>query len=290
MAGATPPSAADARRRARDLSRALLDAAKSRAVYKFNQPAPLAAIARHLNVTVTIEDRASPLFPDGALCPLTSGQLDLFQVEARIWSTGSRRRFTIAHELAHRAAELYLHPRETLNWDYRTWKTFLDLLASRLLLPDDLLLDAIRETPDRITLDWIQSTSSQLRVSISCMVTRLADAVRELDLPLSTCILVLANGVSAKRKTNYAPRIVSRCTPPTWFIPVNKRVSSLGMRALSEALTAGRLYSSAVLEDTIEMWSISERRKRLVRRDFNYVIFKLDADAGHIMLATFEPP
>lgn len=256
------------------------------------RPVPLQKIAKSLDVPVVYRESDSLLRPEAALWERTTPQPSLFgDVEAEIWAQGLQRRFALAHELAHRVAYLRLTTGQTQDWTNKNWKDFLDEFAGRLLLPNSLIVSVINpETPLELTIQLIDSVHRRLGVSISCFLKRLNDADCEGVLQLANGALMASPAVSAKQRTNYAPRILAICAPRQWFIPSNRRLSSLGLHSLSKLFWDADPFVIGVAEDKLMVLQRPNWQSVSINQTFHYVIYPLKSLKQKVMLATFRGP
>jgi len=252
---------------------------------------PLLKIAKRLNVPIIYREADSNLRPEGMLWNTTPAQPSLFgDVEAEIWVQGLRKRFALAHELGHRIVELRLMPDQTIDWTDQDWRDFLDVFAARLLLPDSLLATVgSSDLPIKLSIPWIISTQQRFQVSISCLLKRLNDAESEGVLRVANCAFVAFPGVSAKQKTNYAPRVSVICMPHEWFVPTNRRLSSLGLKYLAKCFWEADPFIESAAEDELEIFQRVNWSRQLLKQLFRYIVYTLPKDQ-RVMLATFKGP
>ncbi|MBD0372151.1 MAG: hypothetical protein ICV60_15020 [Pyrinomonadaceae bacterium] len=255
-------------------------------------PVPLQKIAKALDVPVVYREMDSPLRAEAVIWERTAAQPSLFgDVKAEIWGQGIQKRFALAHELSHRVAHLWLAKGQTESWTNKDWKDFLDEFAGHLLLPNSLLLSVVNpNTPLELTIQWIDLVHRQLRVSISCLLKRLNDADYEGILRLANGALVATPALSAKQKTNYAPRIQTICAPRQWFIPSNRRLSSLGLHSLSKLFWNADPFTIGIAEDKLIVLQRPDWQSISVNQTFHYVIYPIRSGEQKVMLATFRGP
>ena len=140
----------------------------------------------------------------------------------------------------------------------------------------------------RVELPWLTATSRRLLISMSCLVARLQEAANDGLITLHNCAFIAASSVSAKRRTDYAPRIVTACTPPIWFIPHNKRLATLGLAYLSESFWTARPYVKMTAEDTIMVQMRDTWRRAKITRLFQYILY--GKSPSRVLLAVFDGP
>lgn len=255
-------------------------------------PIPLQKIAKALDVPVVYHELDSPLRPEAAIWERGAEQPSLFgDMRAEIWAQGLQKRFALAHELSHRVAHIWLAKGQTDAWTNKDWKDFLDEFAGHLLLPNSLLLSAINPNiPLELTIEWIDLVHRQLRVSISCLLKRLNDADYEGILRLANGALIATPALSSKQKTNYAPRIQTICAPRQWFIPSNRRLSSLGLHSLSKLFWNAAPFTIGIAEDKLIVLQRPDWQSVSINQTFHYVIYPLRSREQKVMLATFRGP
>jgi hypothetical protein len=255
------------------------------------KPVNLKKIAKILDVSITYVEPNSNFWNQGSLIKIESDQPDFFldKSEAKIWEQSIRSRFTLAHELAHQSAGLYLTPQQSEKWEKQDWEKFSNELAGNLILPDSLLRAVIgNEGLIKLTPQWISKISQQLQVSLSCLIKRLNDAARYRMFQLANCAMIITPDLSSKTGINYAPRILDRCNPVEWYIPVNKRLSSLRLYSLLTVFKNAKLYVPGVIEDEFKVWEITSKRYILIHGTFNYIIYYLERESKRLMLTTFD--
>jgi hypothetical protein len=204
-----------------------------------------------------------------------------------------RRRFTLAHELAHRVVELYLGPQVTEGIRGPRLRRLIDECASRILLPDSLLVLAAGAEAHslELTIPWLDDMHRRVGVSISCLLKRLNDAAIESLVGLTNGAFLAAPDVSRRRQIDHAPRVVSSCVPCGWFIPANKRLSSLGLRSLPGLFWQAEPFEARAAEDTLTV-SCNQKdgwRPFTLTAHFHYVIYQAEAGKRRCMLAVFSP-
>jgi hypothetical protein len=248
------------------------------------RPVPLRQIARNLGVEVEVRERNSQTRSAGALWEQEREQMGLFgDFSADIAGTSKRSRFTLAHEIGHRLVDLYAPHAGSIHG--KTLENLVDEIASRLLLPDSLLLNVLkREEMKTLPIKWIQQSHTLLGVSLTCLIKRLNNLCWEERVDITNCIFVVTPTVSAKSRTTYAPRIQALCIPKSIFIPVNKRVESLGMKSALATFWNAPLYKEGRFEDTFMFWRRDDWTIHQVRDIFAYVVYETVA-SSRLMLA-----
>ena len=253
---------------------------------------PLHRLARSLGVAVRWQQPELRWHSKGMLWDRLQLQPTLLgDVEAQVNIAGWPGRFVLAHELAHRIADLFLtaQQRESIRAD--DWEGLMDECAGRLVLPDHLLLAACPDgEPLEMTPAWINSVHHRLRVSMVCLLKRLNDLACKGALTLANCAFITAPAVSRKRRTHYDLRVITRCMPLGWFLPSNKRLSSLGLESLCAVFWRAEPFAENIAEDNVVISRrIDGQWKRVpVRAPFRYVIYTASARTQRSMLATFS--
>jgi len=249
---------------------------------------PLGACAKYLDAPIKRVE-GTRLKARGAVWATELVQAGLFgDVEIEVARSGYSGRFTLAHELAHRAADIWLGAEETKGWSYGQWKVFLDGFAGQLLLPDVTLLHSLVIPSGReieISLELLKQLHMYFQVSFSCLIKRFSDLSTEGRLPVRNIILSAAAGVSTARRTGYAPRIIVASAPRVFFVPANTRLKSLGLAGLADLYWTGSAFVDSYLEDNCRVMSRSDWKERNLRCLFRYVIYELE-NRRRIMLAS----
>jgi hypothetical protein len=224
----------------------------------------------------------------GALWASQPAQPELFgDFEIAIARSGYPGRFTLAHELAHRAADTWLTKAELSTWTFSQKKLFFDGFAGHLLLPDELLLTVLPVSNGQqieLSLSALKHLRSTFHVSYSCLIKRLNDLTVDRRLALRNVIFSAAAAVSATKRTDYAPRVIVASTPIGFFIPANTRLKSLGLSSLADLYWAGTPYTESYSEENIHITARNNWKLRNMKCMFQYVIFVLN-HGGRLMLA-----
>jgi hypothetical protein len=222
----------------------------------------------------------------------TERQLSLFTpdiAEARIRSRGLRSRFTLAHELAHAIADQVLTEQQTAGWQSPDWTIFLDAIAAELLLPSRVVLAYLAGEPagPRLTLERLTRMSTRLSASVTVVVVRLQELVLEGAVSFADGVLLAAPGLSAVERRDFGPRVVASCVPEAWFIPQNKRLSSLGAPALARLVSRGELGRVSSLRDDLTVWERTCRRSARLERMFRCLVVRTATSGVRFLIATF---
>ncbi|HEX2897520.1 MAG TPA: ImmA/IrrE family metallo-endopeptidase [candidate division Zixibacteria bacterium] len=251
-------------------------------------------IAKSLNTTVTYYDKKNAPEFLGTLWTISSEQPDLFgEYEAAINTVGYGSRFVLAHELAHRVAMLFVGKREFDEWSEVQRRRFLDEFASRLILPNEVLINSVGQEKSSIALsiDWLDQAHRKLGVSLSCLLKRLNDAERERLIKLQNCSFTCFPSLSLQQRKNFALRTFSVCTPSRLFLPSNKRLSSIGLVNLDKLYWSEQGFRSGVVEDRIMFAIHHEVWKQLnVECLVKYRIFPSDRPDTRCLIAVFDAP
>jgi hypothetical protein len=177
-------------------------------------------------------------------------------------------------------------------------RQFCDEFAGRLILPDGLLLAALHAfsvdtaLPFELTISLIDGLYRRVGAPMATVLKRLDDAIHEKGLRIRNCAMLVCAAFSAKRHSEFAPRIHTSCTPPEWFLPSNKRLSSLGMSNLNRAFWEAPLLKDGLAIDRFTVWLRQSWRKETVERTFRYRIYGPPEDRPdrRVMLALFPGP
>lgn len=251
------------------------------------RPVPLINIMRALRL------KRRPASEPSAACLWEPGsqQIALFgDAEISVGTAGLRRRFIIAHEMAHQAARLYLASEETLRWSPQDWHTYCQEFAGRLILPDALLLGTVgTASPLHLTIAGLAALQRAFRVPMACLLKRLNDASTQGLLTLTNCAFLAAPGLSLRRQRDYAPRVVVSCMPREWFVPANKRLYTLGLLTLARAFWSAEPLVPGTLYDHLHIWHRRPWRQETLQLPFRYVIYPA-RPGPRVMLAVFPAP
>jgi hypothetical protein len=257
-----------------------------------SEPSPgavdLRPFARFLAVSVAPRGRVSPVQPRGSL--FTRYNTLFGEAQAEISAPGFQRRFALAHELAHRIADLYLETKYRESWRAEDFWRFTNHAASYLLIPDFTLRALPGEDWDEhFSIAWLESTHRKLRVPIACLLKRLDEAEREGALAVQNCAALIVADVSAKQRTNYAPRVLVSCVPRVWYLPSNKRLASLGAAHLPRLFWSAAPFTERTAEDEIALLAKNGWRPLSLQCSFRYKIYESGPQSSRVMLAVFSP-
>jgi len=181
------------------------------------------------------------------------------QYEMRIFSTGFRKRFTVAHELAH----VVLYTRfadedHKLSPDAR--ERVADIAAGMILLPDTVLTAAFSGRSKLVVeIQLLETTADKLKVSLSVLVKRFGDASRSGLLKPENGAFIADLSRSRKAGYNLAPRVSVWLLPVGWFLPSNKRLTTLGMQYLPSLFHSVELWKEQRTEDDLTLWRKDRR-------------------------------
>jgi hypothetical protein len=169
-----------------------------------------------------------------------------------------------------------------------------DQVAKQLLLPVEVIKQHIKQmVASGLDIENIERMSVQMKVSLSVLISRLRDLAFEGIIMLSGIVLLAKLERSRKRHDNLAPRVASACGPNRWFVPVNVRLSSIGLSGLQQEFHTAPLYEIRRLSEELRTWDYAVNRRSQVRCD---VVFKCYTwsptrsipEAGRVMLATLD--
>jgi len=179
-------------------------------------------------------------------------QSSLYQM--RIFGSGYGRRFTIAHELAH----VVLHNRmkeEEEELSSRMLEYVCELAAGMILVPDSMLWAAYNKSMNfQNKITFLEDISRNLEVSLTVLTNRLGDATRSRLIKMDFGVMMIDLAKSRKTADNLAPRIQTSCLPSGWFIPRNKRLSSLGSQFLPALFAISTPYEENQVRDHLVLW------------------------------------
>jgi len=214
-----------------------------------------------------------------------------------------RMRFTVAHELGHQYARLLLPPELTRAWSPVEIERFCDQFAAQVLVPDALLEEAIStflidvsvpgsETRPRrlkLRIGDIEALYRRLRVPMATVLVRLQDLSLRKDLAVEFCALEVTASTSLARRENYGPRVLVSCTPTDWFLPANKRLSTLGFSNLAAQFWSAPTLVERVAYDRFAVFLRKGWRRLELEGEIRYKIYPASPQA-RVMLAVFSVP
>jgi hypothetical protein len=247
---------------------------------------PLRQFAGFLNLRVV--ETPTTLGPSGSLWHTQFDLFDEGEFDIRVRDSSSRRRFTVAHEIAHRIVEVY-GAQHSLDATYSRNEQIVDDVASRILLPDPLLLLAV-DSGNQLELgvNFIMRLHKKLGVSVSCFLKRINDLVAENRINLRNSALLAWPASSAKHNRDYAPRVVVSCLPRGWYIPANKRLLTLGLKGMSQLWDAAPTFTKGVAEDQITVWKRREWHPAKYGCTFEYIFFVLSDQRTRVLFTCFD--
>lgn len=161
----------------------------------------------------------------------------------------TRRRFTIAHEIGHflfqrsgrQSAERILAA-SGVDWSPTPSEEerFANIVAGHLLLPEQALtrvLDGLARSEN--PLDAWSAASRQCGVSFPALCVALSE--RRLPSGSEWAVLVADWAVARTQRTGLSLRVRTAATPSDWFLPKNRRLSSIGLANLAREVEAAPL-------------------------------------------------
>lgn len=138
-----------------------------------------------------------------------------------------RRRYTVAHELAHLLLACADDGRGLL-LTRRQEESMCERFASRVLIPRDLLCDRVKLRPPEPSLGWLRDLADHFRASLSATVI----ALGEIDLSGNSAFLIARHSGHPKRPLEVGLRIAHAAAPGWLWLPSHQRLKSLGWRNL----------------------------------------------------------
>lgn len=235
---------------------------------------------------------------EGAIFPLKESQHSFWEAEVVIGRRSTKSRFTFAHELGHQAARLYLDEDIVASWSSDNVRQFCDEFAGQLLVPDELLIGALGFDADSasvnidITVGMLERLYQRVYAPMAVVIKRLNDLAMQRRISLTNCAMVVCASRSAKRKSHFAPRILTICTPSEWFVPANKRLVSIGMINLDRAFWDNPVLDDGLAVDRLSVWVRNGWRQQEVERPIRYRIYggSKGSTGNRVMIAVFPGP
>lgn len=302
-------------RTARNLSVEIAAAAAQRMLAEINraevrlvQRVPIETIAEHfgahLRLSLPDAHQWARIGLEGRIQQCSQLQLNIgpprehYSVEifAPSLAASARARFTLAHEIAHVAVDSILTEKGLVLSPVET-EAACDLAAASTLLPDFLLYDLFaREAPSRLSVDLLLEQCKRAGVSLAVAINRLHDMVRKKTIDVTNGVFLVTVSRSRRKGINAAPRVFARCIPQKWFLPVNKRLSTLGLDALAESFHAKPLFTQFKIRESVAMWEFEFQRKVSVPAWITSICYRLGATpvargkayGTRIMLSIFD--
>lgn len=169
-----------------------------------------------------------------------------------ILSQGFRSRFTLAHEIAHVVlSSEYSQFEKSLSREKR--ERVCDIAAALMLCPEEGLIDHFQSVRS-LTVDEIEKLAARMQISISLLVNRLRQLILRKAVSIDNVVLIVSLNRSRKRQENLAPRVASTCGPNRWFVPLNSRLSTIGLISLQNAFYEAPLYFVGRTKEVLRLW------------------------------------
>jgi hypothetical protein len=127
---------------------------------------------------------------------------------------------------------------------------------------------------------------------MAVLLRRIDDMVKHGSLRLENCAMVVCAGLSAKQNSDFAPRILTCCSPQEWFFPANKRLVTLGMLNLNRAFFQAPALEEGIAVDRFSVVLREGWRREEMERPIRYIIYdgSKKTRANRTMLAVFPGP
>ncbi|MGI8923441.1 MAG: ImmA/IrrE family metallo-endopeptidase [Fimbriimonadales bacterium] len=251
----------------REVGRNLANDALHRAfgMHKLPCPIPFEPIAKALNVSI---ERDPSQVARGLLWESEQLLLDNVVSENdqlyRGWRATTRHfdRFSLAHELGHAALLRSSMVRIAPEPSPKDLRTICNSFAANLLVPDGVLGQLGEGKVIELTSSWINQFAARCRVSFRCFLGRLADAETHGVVSLCNGAVVVIEGRGAKSRGELAPRLATVCLPKPWFIPSQRRISSVGMKSISERFHTMPALVPVAVKESIQVFDTRSRKTR----------------------------
>jgi hypothetical protein len=131
-----------------------------------------------------------------------------------------------------------------------------------------------------------------MRISVSLTLNRLRHLVFQNALSVVNVALLVSLARSRKRQENLAPRIASACSPSRWFVPLNARLSSVGLGSLRDAFYGAPLYVAGRTNEVLRLWNYELGKRTDISCDVSFKCYRWvgprlspDTAENRIMLA-----
>lgn len=198
---------------------------------------------------------------------------------------GSETRFALAHEMAHVLSSYFEYPGNQPQWSDKDWARFFDECASHLLLSDEILSHLFNGEVS-LSINGLLSATKQAKVSVSLLLTRLDMAAQEGALHLRNGALVVLTSLSARGRRDYSPRVQSRCGNVQWYVPLNKRLKTLGASNLESFFISGQVDHDVDISDRLLLWNRKKHKTESVDAEFHARMFETSTASKRALIAT----
>jgi hypothetical protein len=139
-----------------------------------------------------------------------------------------RRRYTVAHEVAHL---LLAHAQERaglqLGWEFE--ERVCERFASNVLVPRRELAEYVSRCYPEPSVLWLREVARHFRASLSAVVIALSD----LGLPGNAAFLLARVGGHPKRPHERGLRTAAAAAPSRFWVPRHQRLASMGFGSLA---------------------------------------------------------
>ena len=252
----------------------------------FDQPGSASATWSRsgLLAYVEVDDSQLPLNGDVA----SQSHRAVFALDPNDIST----RFVIAHELAHVVLKQQQFAAVNRHLSLVDRERLCDLAAEQILLPSEFLIRVLNSKSVQFSLDFLVEMRARLRCPLSLVIRRLADLVSSGSIRVVNGCLMATLAGARKSGSNIAPRVLRRCVPPEWYLPLNKRLSTLGLVSLEDFFYHAPLYSSSVVSCRFTLWNRNQQRSLSLNSTFAVRCYRYRDRESRLMprllLATFD--
>lgn len=201
-------------------------------------------------------------------------------------------RFAIAHELAHVVLKSRDFVPAERQLTAREREQLCDLAAEHIVLPEKLLIQSIDVAALCFSLEMLEELRARLRAPLSLILRKLAVLVSRGEVRVVNGCLIATLAAARKSGTNFAPRVLRRCVPAEWYLPLNKRLSTLGLALLEDIFYDAPLYSSQTVRCRFKLWNMEQQRSSALDSSFSVRCYRYkDRQSGsmpRLLLAVFD--
>ena len=206
--------------------------------------------------------------------------------------TGISLRFVMAHELAHVILKMPEFEKHGARLSTNDQERLCDIAAEHIMLPNEILFRAFPSKVVEFSIDQLEGLRMSTKASITLIVRRLAALVKSRELIATNGCLVAMNAAARKSQQDYAPRICAACVPQCWYLPTNKRLKTLGLSPLENALGKAPLYVEQRASSKLDMWNTKSKRVMTVSSAFSFKCYlagrRRYGEPRRMLLSTFD--
>jgi Zn-dependent peptidase ImmA (M78 family) len=216
--------------------------------------------------------------------------------DGQIWvdplQSEAGRRYALAHELGHfliHRQPMILAPYLDLIASSQLEEKLAHEFAGGLLVPTATLRRLLSSTSSHAaSLTALETIAGQLGVSLPLLVKR-AGEIPDLA-PNDWFSLTASTALSAKRRSSYALRVQTRLLPKRFFLPLNRRLASVGLGRLVERFSTVEPFSEEAWSGDIVLTSRTNWRDIRVNYSGSFKKYVARSKYSYLaLIAKLEP-